>query len=44
MGAPDGQMGEKTRQAIKSFERRNGLEETGQVTIELVTKFERLTS
>jgi hypothetical protein len=42
--APDGQMGEKTSQAIKSFERRNGLEETGQVTIELVTKLERLTS
>jgi hypothetical protein len=34
----------KTSQAIKSFERRNGLEETGQVTIELVTKLERLTS
>ena len=44
VGAPDGQMGEKTSQAIKSFERRNGLEETGQVTIELVTKLERLTS
>jgi localization factor PodJL len=33
VGAPDGQMGEKTRQAIRSFERRNGLEETGRVTI-----------
>ncbi|HEX2448029.1 MAG TPA: peptidoglycan-binding protein [Methyloceanibacter sp.] len=44
VGAPDGLMGAKTRDAIKSFERRNGLEETGKVTIPLVAKLERLTS
>jgi localization factor PodJL len=44
VGAPDGQMGARTREAIKSFERRYGLEETGKVTIQLVTKLERLTS
>jgi localization factor PodJL len=44
VGAPDGQMGARTRDAIRSFERRNGLEETGKVTILLVTKLERLTS
>jgi peptidoglycan hydrolase-like protein with peptidoglycan-binding domain len=35
---------DQTRNAIKSFERRNGLEETGEVNIPLVTKLERLTS
>ncbi len=44
VGAPDGLMGAKTREAVKSFERRNGLEETGKVTIPLVAKLERLTS
>jgi len=44
VGVPDGLMGAKTREAIKSFERRNGLEETGKVTIPLVAKLERLTS
>jgi localization factor PodJL len=43
-GAPDGLMVAKTRDAIKSFERKNGLQETGTVTIPLVTKLERLTS
>ena len=37
-------VGARTREAIKSFERKNGLEETGKVTIPLVTKLERLTS
>jgi hypothetical protein len=37
-------MGARTREAIKSFERQYGLEETGKVTIQLVTKLERLTS
>jgi peptidoglycan hydrolase-like protein with peptidoglycan-binding domain len=37
-------MGAKTREAIKIFEQRNGLEETGEVTIPLVAKLERLTS
>jgi localization factor PodJL len=41
-GTPDGLMGARTREAIKSFERKNGLEETGQVTVPLVTKLERL--
>jgi localization factor PodJL len=44
VGAPDGLMGAKTRDAIKSFERKNGLQETGTVTIPLVAKLERLTS
>ena len=44
VGMPDGLMGAKTREAIKSFERKNGLEETGKVTIPLVAKLERLTS
>ena len=44
IGVPDGLMGAQTRDAIKSFERKNGLEETGTVTIPLVAKLERLTS
>lgn len=44
VGAPDGLMGARTREAIKSFERRNGLAETGKVTVPLVAKLERLTS
>lgn len=43
-GVPDGLMGTRTREAIKSFERKNGLDETGKVTIPLVAKLERLTS
>ena len=43
-GAPDGLMGARTREAIKSFERKNGLDETGKVTVPLVAKLERLTS
>jgi localization factor PodJL len=43
-GPPNGQLDDQTRNAIKSFERRNGLEETGEVNIPLVTKLERLTS
>jgi localization factor PodJL len=44
VGPPDGVAGERTRDAVKSFERRNGLEETGEISIPLVTKLERLTS
>ena len=44
VGVPDGLMGARTREAITSFERRNGLAETGKVTIPLVAKLERLTS
>jgi localization factor PodJL len=43
-GAPDGLMGVRTREAIKSFERKNGLDETGQATMPLIAKLERLTS
>jgi localization factor PodJL len=43
-GMADGLMGAQTRDPIKSFERKNGLEETGKVTIPLVAKLERLTS
>ena len=43
-GPANGQLDEQTRDAVKSFERRNGLEETGEVSIPLVTKLERLTS
>jgi localization factor PodJL len=41
-GAPDGLMGGRTREAIRSFQRNNGLEETGKITVPLVTKLERL--
>jgi localization factor PodJL len=44
VGTPDGLMGARTREAVKNFERKNGLEETGKVTIPLVVKLERLTS
>ncbi len=43
-GPPNGRLDAQTRDAVKSFERRNGLEETGEVSIPLVTKLERLTS
>jgi len=41
-GTPDGHMDARTREAILSFERNNGLRETGKVTIQLVTVLERL--
>jgi localization factor PodJL len=44
VGVPDGLMGARTREAIKNFERKNGLDETGKVTVPLVAKLERLTS
>ncbi len=43
-GPANGQLDEQTRDAVKSFERRNGLEETGEISIPLVTKLEQLTS
>ncbi len=43
-GTPDGLIGARTREAIKTFERKNGLEETGKVTALLVAKLERLAS
>ena len=42
-GSPDGMMGKRTRAAIRSFERKSGLAETGEVTIPLVTQLERIT-
>jgi localization factor PodJL len=44
VGPPDGSLGARTRDAIKSFERRNGVAETGDVTVPLIAKLERLTS
>jgi hypothetical protein len=44
VGAPDGEMDRRTREAILRFERTNGLMETGKVTIQLVTVLERLAS
>jgi localization factor PodJL len=44
VGAPDGKMDTRTREAILRFERTNGLIETGKVTIQLVTVLERLAS
>jgi TPR repeat protein len=44
VGPPDGEVGVRTRDAIKFFECVNGLEETGEVTVPLVTKLQRLSS
>jgi localization factor PodJL len=44
VGPPDGLLGSRTRAEIKRFQQRNGLEETGEVTVPLVTKLEHLTS
>lgn len=43
VGAPDGEIGDRTRDAIRKFQQRNGLDETGEVSVPLVTKLERLT-
>jgi localization factor PodJL len=43
-GPADGLMGARTREAIKSFERKNGLEETGTVSALLVAKLQRVSS
>jgi localization factor PodJL len=42
IGAADGEAGARTREAIKAFELRNGMNETGEVTVPLVTKLEWL--
>jgi localization factor PodJL len=44
VGAPDGELGERTREAIRTFQERNGIPASGEVTVPLVTKLERLTS
>lgn len=40
VGTPDGISGSKTRDAVKSFEAVNGMDETGQITDELLQKLE----
>ena len=40
VGAPDGDMGPKTRSAVKAFEKANGLPETGAVTGSLIDRLE----
>ncbi len=40
-GTADGVMGERTRTAIRNFQRQNGLAETGEVTAPLVTTLEQ---
>jgi localization factor PodJL len=44
VGAPDGLIGPRTQSAIKLFQQRNGLAETGEVSIPLVTQLEHLSS
>ena len=41
VGAPDGELGERTREAIRAFQERNGIPASGEVTLPLVTKLER---
>lgn len=41
VGSPDGVIGERTSSAVKLFQHRNGLKETGDVTIPLVRMLER---
>lgn len=41
IGAADGEAGARTREAVKAFELRNGMDETCEVTVPLVTKLER---
>lgn len=41
-GMPDGVMGARTRDAIRNFESQNGLEQTGEVSVPLVTTLESL--
>ena len=44
VGAPDGLIGERTSSGVRQFQQRNGLEETGDVTIPLVRMLERRAS
>lgn len=44
VGLPDGLSGEKTRAGVKLFQARNGLSETGQITVPLVAQLEALAS
>lgn len=42
VGVPDGLAGNKTQTGVKRFQQRNGLAETGEITVELVTRLEAL--
>lgn len=44
VGAPDGMVGPRTRTAIKTFQERNGLDQTGDVSLPLLDQLERLSS
>ena len=44
VGAADGEAGARTRDAIMAFELRNGMDQTGEVTIQLVNKLQQLAS
>ena len=44
VGPPDGIMGSRTRMAVKLFQQRNGMQETGEVSEPLVSKLEHLSS
>jgi localization factor PodJL len=42
VGTADGEAGSRTREAIKAFELRSGLDQTGEVTLQLVNKLEQI--
>lgn len=42
VGVPDGLAGDKTQAGVKRFQQRNGLDETGEITVELVSRLEAL--
>ena len=42
VGVPDGLAGNKTLAGVKRFQQRNGLAETGEITVELVSRLEAL--
>lgn len=44
VGVPDGLAGEKTRAGVKRFQERNGLAQTGKITVMLVSQLEALAS
>jgi localization factor PodJL len=44
VGPPDGLLGARTKTGVKLFQQRNGLAETGEITVPLVTKLEGLAS
>ena len=44
VGTPDGIVGAKTRQAVRRFQRAKGMQETGQITSELLQSLREVTS